>query len=91
MWRCDVLTGELVKVKLNKETKIMHTGKTKRNGEPHKQLTTIYFIESKPNYFYLYARSAEDAKTNFEGHFNKLDQRLAERKAIQEQQKEGEK
>lgn len=83
MWQCDILTGELKKVKLEKETRweMNPTGKLTKRGVPQKQLATIYHIMTKPNFFYMHGMTAEEAKAKFEAQFANLEKRLEEREA----------
>lgn len=88
MWECDILTGKLRKVKLEKETRweMNPTGKLTKRGMPQKQLATVYFIQTKPNFFYMHGKNEADAHAKFEAQFADLEKKLEARKAQQEKQ-----
>lgn len=76
-WRCDVFTGELKKVEVNKEQKWEKmpkgtTGKLSTN----KQLVNVYWVMTKPNYFFLFANTIEEAKEQFEKNFEEAERQI---------------
>lgn len=72
MWQCDINTGELKKVKLNKRLVGELTPKGMSIYVRH------YSIQSKPNLFFLPAKNVQDAKEKFEAEFAKVDAKLKE-------------
>lgn len=81
MWRCDILTGELKKVKLEKEKRktivtSKKDGAIKMGGE-----VNFYWIMTKSNYFYLPAKDIYDAVEKFEAQFKDAEDQLIKREA----------
>ena len=71
MWRCNILTGELVLMVLSKE--LVRAGNKKYiKGIP--PLVNRYWIMTKPNYFYMPAKDIFDAKEKFEAEFARADE-----------------
>ena len=78
MWRCDILTGELTKAKLEKEHRweMLPNGAKTARAVPQKQLVNFYWIMTKSNYFFLPAKTREEAKEKFEEQFLKAEEHI---------------